>query len=89
MGSCCDWEEASVSDRAANPEITDAPEEIVLEHLSRVVVEPGDVLVFRTSSDLPLEAHRHITAAFKDIFPDNRLVILQRDDELSVVRTAE
>lgn len=70
----------------ANPETTEAPERIVLEHLSRVVVEPGDVLVFKAPEDLTLEAHKLIRDAFRGMFPDNELVIINHDAELSVLK---
>ena len=61
--------------------------EIVLEHLSVLHVEPGDVLVLRYPGILSDDAIHHLHESFRNVFGEGmKVIVLDQGMELSVAR---
>lgn len=60
-----------------------------LEHLSVLSVQPGDILVVRTRQMLSYKTVEWITEKLRALFPEHRVLILENDMELGVVRRGE
>lgn len=54
--------------------------------ISKLSVEPGDVIVLRVPGRVPQATTERIGALMSDTFPDNKSVLLTDGCELSVVK---
>jgi len=63
--------------------------EIKLPDLSRVALEPGDVLLVRTQRSISMQDAHDIRERLRMHFPDNDAVVLGPGVELAVVRPLE
>lgn len=60
-------------------------EEIKLEHLKCINLEPGDVLVLTVDNPVDMERQACIKAVFDDVFPGHKCIVLHRA-ELGIIR---
>ena len=58
---------------------------IEVEQLQKVRLEPGDVVVLRVSDDIDAAMAHAYSDILRQVFPDNRSVILQPGQDLEVV----
>ena len=58
---------------------------IEVEELRKVRLEPGDVVVLRVSDDIDAATAHACLDVLRQVFPDNRSVILQPGQDLEVV----
>lgn len=63
--------------------------EIKLPDLSRVRLEPGDVLVVRVQGAISMKTAQEIRVRVGEHFPNNDVVVLSQGVELAVVRPAD
>jgi hypothetical protein len=62
------------------------PIEIVLEHLQVLRIEPGDVLVMKIPGCLSVAQHERLHAAFEEVFPGYKAIVIEDGADLGVVR---
>lgn len=55
----------------------------------KVSVKPGDVIVLMAEMALSEAAVKHLTASFKEVFPDNKITILEEGFKLGVMAKGE
>jgi len=58
---------------------------ILVHHLSRVELNPGDVIVVRCNNHLSDAGYRRLRATVNVVFPNNRTIILEDGLELGVI----
>lgn len=70
---------------------TGADEEIKLLEVpfQKVSVKPGDVIVLMAEMALSEAAVKNLTASFKEVFPDNKITILEEGFKLGVMAKGE
>lgn len=56
-----------------------------LKSLQHHALQPGDLLVFRVPSDTDIHQQASMQMALKQLFPENRVLIMPRDVALEVV----
>lgn len=49
-------------------------------------IQPGDTIVLKTERSVSDIAYQHITASMKEMFPENKTLILEEGLDLSIVR---
>lgn len=64
----------------------DGEEVIYLDALTRLHLQPGDVLVVSCKERLSDEAHFRLRETFRTLFPDTRVLGLEGGMELAVIR---
>lgn len=57
-----------------------------LEECSVLQVDPKDVLLLRSTRALSLEQRGQLEIYFRDLFPENRLIILDHDMTLEILK---
>lgn len=57
-----------------------------LEECSVLQVDPGDVLLLRSQHPLSAEQRTELEAYFRDLFPENRLIILDQEMTFEVLK---
>lgn len=67
--------------------VTSAEVEIKISDLSRVALEPGDVLVLRTPFSVDKATQAEIRADLAEYFPGHKVIIMSNNVELAVVRS--
>lgn len=79
--------ERRLEGRIPQDDLIGAPkDDIAIEHLRRVQLEPGDVLVLESPEYIPDEGRAHLAALMKHVFPDHKCVIADGDVKVSVFR---
>lgn len=63
--------------------------EIKISDLSRVALEPGDVLVLRTPFSVDKATQAEIRADLDEYFPGHKVIIISNNVEMSVVRPVQ
>lgn len=56
-----------------------------IEDLKRLRLEDGDTLVLRLAEPLTMDAYDHVMRSLKGRFPNNEVLILERDTTLAVM----
>lgn len=57
-----------------------------LEHLGTLHVEPGDVVVIKVSQTISNVVHDKILKIGQRLFPNNKVVVLESDVDIGVMR---
>lgn len=74
---------------ARKPDPEPSAQEIKIKDLSRVQLEPGDVLVLRLEEPVAPEVAKAMRLALAEAFPRHRAVVLDQGADLSVVRASD
>ena len=64
-------------------------DEIKIENLSKVKLDPGDILIYKISGPFSSTQIRTYSASLQKAFPDNRIICMPIDDALEVITPTE
>lgn len=63
--------------------------EVTITEVERISLQPHDVVLFRAETRLAQAVHREIREKLQEIFPDNRVIVIEQGSDLLVISPEE
>jgi hypothetical protein len=61
----------------------------LIEAMSVLTIQRGDVIVIKVRGHLPAEGYVRIRAAVKNVLPDNEVMVLPEGSDIGIIRNAD